>query len=55
MYEYDTDLEKQSALSNFVKGLNAAGDLQLFPGDAIFAREKGTINEKNCYIMFRLK
>ena len=64
MYECDVDLAKQSAFSNFVKGckvkekyekeLNAAGELQLFPGDAIFVRERGTIGQK-ILMMFRLK
>ena len=63
-YECDVDLAKQSAFSNFVKGckvkekyekeLNAARELQLFPGDAIFVREQGTIVKK-ILMMFRLK
>jgi len=33
----------------YKKEINTAGELQLFPGDAIFVREKGTIDEKNYY------
>jgi len=54
VYECDNDPEKQRTFSQFVQGrkvkekfekeLEDAGDLRLFPGEAMFARKRGKVS-----------